>query len=124
MGLFIAGVNPPTNCFRCFASYWQDFGGENRGFRCKAIPNDLNPVSNCEAREKRRDDCPFIHIPSHGRLVDLDAIIAALEEKKFSAYEDGWGRGRYLSSYCEILEEMLEELEDVPVVIGAERERG
>ena len=120
MGLYIEGAKLPDNCFRCFASRWYDFCGEERGFRCGALPNDRKTVSNCEAREKRRDDCPLIHIPSHGRLVDLDALIAVLEEKKFSAYEDGWGRGRYLSSYCEILEEMLEELEDVHVVIEAE----
>lgn len=62
MGVFIADATLPKNCFRCFASYWQDFGGENRGFRCRAIPNDCTMVSNCEGREKRRDDCPLIDV--------------------------------------------------------------
>lgn len=77
-------------------------------------------VSNCEGREKRRDDCPFIFIPSHGRLVDLDALIYSLREKRHAAYEDGWGRGIYLRSYCEIIEEMIEEIEDAPTVIERE----
>lgn len=120
MGTFIAGAMPPNNCFRCFASHWQDFGGENRGFRCKAIPNDCRMVPNCEGREKRRDDCPLIVIPSHGRLVDLDALIDSLRDKSDVAYEDGWGRRRHLSSYCETIEEMIEELENAPVIIERE----
>ena len=58
IGIKIDGLSLPENCFRCFASYWYDFG-EIVGFQCRAIPMDTKIISNCEARTKRRDDCPI-----------------------------------------------------------------
>lgn len=58
----VKGVTMPENCFRCFASYWYDFGGETHGFRCGAIPNDCKTISNCEGRSGRRPDCPLAEI--------------------------------------------------------------
>ena len=57
-GIKIDGLSLPENCFRCFASYWNGFG-EVVGFQCRALPMDTKIISNCEARTKRRDDCPM-----------------------------------------------------------------
>ena len=59
MGIYIKGLSLPENCFHCFASSWYDFGGNDRGFRCKALPLDTKTISNCKGRTKRRDDCPL-----------------------------------------------------------------
>ena len=58
MGIEIDGLPLPKNCFKCFASYWCDLGSI-AGYKCRAIPIDTKIISNCEARAKRRDDCPL-----------------------------------------------------------------
>lgn len=58
MSIEIDGVSLPKNCFRCFASHHYEFG-VIAGFQCRAIPMDTKIISNCEARAKRRDDCPL-----------------------------------------------------------------
>lgn len=58
MGVKVNGVKMPENCFRCFASYWYNFGGKVAGFQCKAL-HDGRVITNCEGRSKRRDDCPL-----------------------------------------------------------------
>lgn len=58
--VIVKGARMPKNCFRCFASCHYDFGGESRGFQCRALPHDRKIVSNVEGRSKRRDDCPLV----------------------------------------------------------------
>lgn len=47
----------PENCFRCFASRFENYG-VRAGFRCNLLPDKL--ISNCEGRSKRRKNCPLI----------------------------------------------------------------
>lgn len=46
----------PQNCFRCFASRFENCA-EKAGFRCNLLFDEI--VTNCEGREKRRDNCPL-----------------------------------------------------------------
>lgn len=71
MGIYIKGMEMPENCFKCPAHEWYDFGGENHGYQCPIL-RTTKAVSNCEARTKRRDNCPMIPVPPHGRLIDGD----------------------------------------------------
>lgn len=58
IGIEIDGLSLPESCFKCFAAHWYDYGGIV-GYQCRAIPMDTKIISNCEARAKRRDDCPL-----------------------------------------------------------------
>lgn len=106
MGVYIRDMKMPSNCQNCLMAY--------RGGCSLVIDEDgSRPVP----RGERPDWCPMTYLPPHGRLVDLDSLMDGLRDKMHEAYEDGWGRGRYLSGYCEIIEEMMEEIEDAPVII-------
>lgn len=72
-GVLIKGMDLPENCFKCPAHEWFDFGGENHGYQCPIL-RTTKCISNCEARTKRRDNCPMIPVRLHGRLGDLDAL--------------------------------------------------
>ena len=72
-GIYIHDMKMPENCFQCPAHEWFDFGGENHGYQCPIL-RTTTCISNCEARTKRRDNCPMIPVPPHGRLIDGDAL--------------------------------------------------
>lgn len=83
--VLVQGVKLPENCFRCFASYWQDFGCEPHGFQCRAIPNDQKIISNCEGRSGRRSDCPLSEIIANGRA-DVAGYSALIQELRSYTY--------------------------------------
>ena len=58
----VPGIEMPKSCFRCFASYWYEYGGPDAGFMCKALPLDSKILSNCEGRNGRRPDCPLSEV--------------------------------------------------------------
>ena len=77
-GIYIPHKNLPENCFQCPAHEWFDFGGENHGYQCQSL-RTTKCISNCEARRKRRDNCPILPIPSHGDLIDRDALLKEVD---------------------------------------------
>lgn len=52
----------PENCFRCFASRFENYGVV-AGFRCNLLWTE-GLVSNCEGRSKRRENCPIVRVDS------------------------------------------------------------
>lgn len=73
-GLYIPGASLPENCFKCPAHEWYDFGGKNHGYQCPLL-RTTEAISNCEARSKRRDNCPLVPVPQHGDLIDRTRIV-------------------------------------------------
>ena len=59
--IVITNVEMPRNCFRCPAKEHYDFGGEIRGWKCGVL-HDGKIVSNVEARNHRRNDCPLKYV--------------------------------------------------------------
>lgn len=72
MGVYIKGMAMPKNCFECIFAYdeW-----------CYAIkPTDHNAkylaakTKPLMAINPRPSWCPLVELPSHGRLIDADAL--------------------------------------------------
>lgn len=59
MEILIISAKMPDNCFRCFASRFENYT-EKAGFRCNLLPDGI--VTNCEGREKRRENCPLVSV--------------------------------------------------------------
>lgn len=88
-GIYIPGMKLPENCFLCPAHEWFDFGGKNHGYQCPIL-RTTTCISNCEARTKRRDNCPMIPVPPHGRLGDLDRLermFADIDHAPYSGFD-------------------------------------
>ena len=85
MSVLIKGMEMPTNCHECPL---------------------LFVTSICDGSK----DCPLVHVPPHGRLIDADALIsvlAILQDKGSDPVV--WEQMRYIA-------------EDMPTIIPAESE--
>ena len=69
-GIYIKGMEMPTSCGKCG---WYNFIEEVcRANRCEIPATDNVYLS-------RHKDCPIIPVPPHGRLGDLDKLVAAYD---------------------------------------------
>lgn len=68
-GIYIKGMEMPESC--------RDCGIEQEGFWCGALDGYQN--TRCFANE-RREDCPLISVPDHGRLIDADALLKKCDD--------------------------------------------
>ena len=62
-GIYIPGMEMPKSCHDC--------GIEQEGFWCGVA--DGYKDTTCFSNE-RREDCPLVFVPDHGRLVDVDEV--------------------------------------------------
>lgn len=113
-GIYIPHKNLPENCFQCPAHEWFDFGGENHGYQCPLL-RTTKCISNCEARTKRRDNCPVAPVPDHGDLIDRDAI-----GREFERICDQYDAGIISEMTC--LNMLLVALHSAETVIPADKE--
>ncbi len=63
MGVYIHGMEMPTNCCQCPVNMEV----------CKRGYKYL--LAHPELYDKRADDCPLVPVPPHGRLIDADALM-------------------------------------------------
>lgn len=63
MGVYIKGMEMPKSC--------RDCGIEQEGFWCGALDGYQN--TRCFTNE-RREDCPLVHVPPHGRLIEAERL--------------------------------------------------
>lgn len=96
MSILIKGMEMPTNCSAC---KFFDHGD------CELLPYG----DYIDDKHKRRDNCPLIELPPHGRLIDADA----LRDKWI------WGTTDRLG-YTKCIE--VVDLDDAPTIIEAEDE--
>ena len=80
-GVYIKGMEMPlacSNCAFCEQNYFY-----TRAY-CR-ISDDDDMMSINEIRAKRRDNCPLVPVPPHGRLIDADVLIGT-ERETFEDY--------------------------------------
>ena len=77
MGVYLKGMEMPNHCGECGIEWCE---------RWKRLI-----VAGMPSAKARPEDCPLVEIPSHGRLIDADAIRADIDEKRPGrSYEDAW----------------------------------
>ena len=72
MGVYIKGMKMPTSCYDCNC-FIRDSDGSDY---CCLLMQDI------EDNHKRDDDCPLVHAPPHGRLIDADMLEKLYEEQR------------------------------------------
>lgn len=103
MGIYIKSMEMPKSCDMCWAL--DDYGDYPR---CRITEEQRG--YNFPIREKRMDDCPFIPVPEHGRLIDADEL----------EYEEAYLNGHYELGDVEIV--TREDIESAPTIIPADKE--
>lgn len=75
MSILIKGMQIPKNCKECPLE--QIYGRDGEVAKC---PLTKKISSSYLASETRMSDCPLVELPSHGRLIDADALVKLLKE--------------------------------------------
>jgi len=85
MSIYIKDMEMPTSCRVCHLKMNCD---ECEGLECFCLPlqTQIGYLDDL-LTDKRRDDCPLVPVPQHGRLIDADAFIEKCEE--MADKEDG-----------------------------------
>lgn len=113
MSILIKGVEMPTNCRACMFSR-----------------TDIRNVDWCVLTEKDLPcDCPIVHVPEHGRLIDADALEM---ERRAENAKKGWhdsfavifiGDPYYEAAY-DCTEQLKELVNNAPTIIQADPAKG
>lgn len=74
MSVLIKGMEMPTDCMSCRFKVNCDDGVGVRVV-CVLLHLQIGYLGDLQA-DKRRNDCPLILVPPHGRLIDADALEA------------------------------------------------
>ena len=69
-GVYISGMEMPISCFYC--ALQTDYG------TCGYYSYYIEGGHDC-LTDARRDDCPLIEVPTHGRLIDADVLYETLD---------------------------------------------
>ena len=79
MSVYIKGMEMPTTCSDCHLCEQTDYYASPY---CRVSDDDDMMCIN-EIRAKRRDNCPLIPVPEHGRLIDADALMEHLGDVEY-----------------------------------------
>lgn len=82
MSILIKGMAMPERCIYCELCSIKVIGHHTASIICKHNGEEI-------ALHGRREDCPLIELPPHGRLIDADALIKQMTEEGW-AYGCGW----------------------------------
>lgn len=78
MGVYIKGMEMPKSCCACYLKMNCD---DCEGYECVCLPlrTKIGYLDDL-LTDKRRDDCPLVLVPPHGRLIDADAFLALVND--------------------------------------------
>ena len=108
MSISIKGMEIPKNCLECMfrISYWKRAStpsGKIFTYGCMFSGKEINIL------EKRCKDCPIDEIPTpHGRLIDADELLKAIEENSYMLrnYISSTGKGMFLTGIRQAIDEV------------------
>ena len=77
MSVLIKGIDMPISCRACHLKMNCE---ECEGLKCVCVPlhQQIGYLDDL-LTDKRRDDCPLVHVPPHGRLGDLDKLVEKID---------------------------------------------
>lgn len=108
MGVYIKGMEMPKSCSVCqlmVTVEYEEICSQTGEYVCQY---------------DRADDCPLVLVPTHGRLIDADALINALQElfdKRAREAEFSGNRGA-----CVTWNDAIYHIKSAPTVIPADKE--
>lgn len=117
MGVYIKDMAMPTSCRECWLKMNCD---DCEGWECYCLllQDEIGYLKDL-LTDKRRDDCPLVSVPPHGRLIDADALRQTMYHEAFETDSpmQKWDSG------CWIRYKMFERMEETaPTIIPASEE--
>lgn len=108
MSVLIKGMELPDNCSACPLE--TDYG------TCGYYSLFVEAGHDSELW-KRRDDCPLIELPPHGRLIDADALKAVIQNHHDLFPEDG---GVFELAERDAFQTTIGDIMNAPTIIEAD----
>ena len=110
MSILIKGMEMPKNCAECpcrIIGYTKDY--------CNVLGKFVDYAVGSEGR---RDDCPLIELPPHGRLIDADELMRQIQLyiDEYELYVDE--NGFHCEKWCAMKETEMA-INNAPTVIEA-----
>jgi len=108
MAIYIKGMELPYSCLACPLHSYN---------MCRKTGYDVTWEI---AMQKRRNDCPLVEVPDHGRLIDADALMLKIKDyiEEYSEIDD---QGLHNDKWCAMKETEMA-INDAPTVIQADKE--
>lgn len=111
MGVYVKGMEMPTNCPCELTGVGYDLCCS---FVC-GIPKRVREYYECCENGTRPDWCPLVPVPPHGRLGDLDKL-----EKSFREDADAeWNRFAAPVNWADAFDDVANIIADAPTIIDA-----
>lgn len=122
MGVYIKGMEMPTDCRTC---QMKMNCTDCEGWECCCLPlgkeiGDIGELLN----DRRRDDCPLVPVKPHGRLIDADALMREFDKAQRTMAQHG---REYSCSFMSSSQELSTEwycvedmVENAPTILEAE----
>lgn len=103
MSILIKGMEMPTRCEDC-PCFYPEYN------ECNAIVGRW-----VDGKATPPSDCPLVHVPTHGRLIDADAIRKNYKHELSRTYLDDYAKG-FQSGLNAATGEHIHTVDAVPVV--------
>jgi len=119
MSVLIKGMEMPETCDGCPFHHYHSVGE----YVCEATPM-FYPWNLANTKGARKEWCPLVELPPHGRLIDADALKAAICEALKNALDDDSVNifGAVLAEF--VAQGFTDEIENAPTIIPAEEADG
>lgn len=89
MGIYIKGMEMPKSCADC------PIGDTLCCSLMPGVPALWKEYTLAIRTNRRHEECPLVHVPPHGRLVDADEIIRRIEfTMRYYVVKDKFDKGR------------------------------
>lgn len=115
MSILIKDMAMPKSCYRC--PFFTQVYYLNKN-------DEADILSKCkrtgeftwESVDGYLPNCPLVHVPEHGRLIDADALMAHFE--KIADIE--WNKKAAPISWSYAFEDVMDDIENAPTIIPAD----
>ena len=104
-GIYISDMEMPKSCFGCPLLDYADTFKCRIGFRSLTQEHGIN-IS-------RPLNCPLVHVPDHGRLIDADALKVSLA---FAEKTGEW--------VVPVLRAVMIVIDEMPTIISVDKKEG
>ena len=108
MGVYIKGMEMPSRCGRCDMCIKEADGDIDYHYACCITAARIDNLG------EKMDDCPLVHVPQHGRLVDMGEI-----EERIDSCCDDIDCSKTMCNECAV-QIVMDKVFDAPTIIPAE----